>query len=94
MMHGKDVKKKWKWQTPDHAGTRPLVKSGEDIRHSMLDFAAVLTGKAPQKTGSIEEIAKVKGLPMVYRDENGNIFDEHGARVESKRGLVFIPLPK
>lgn len=86
----KDMKK-WKWQTPDHAGTRVVEAKKGQARATLLGFVEKLTRSKAKPTGSVDEIAKLRGLPKVYRDEQGNLFDEQGKSVESKAGLIFVP---
>jgi hypothetical protein len=88
---GKKAKQKWKWATPDHAGTKPVATRDKDVRKTLGDFAMALTGKRPEKAGSIDEYAKVRGMNVVYQDEEGNLYDENYDRIESTSGLIFIP---
>lgn len=92
MQGGKKARQKWKWATPDHAGTRSIATRNKDVRGSLMQIATAMTGKKPKPTGTIEEYAKIRNLPMIYRDEEGNYFDGEGNPVESKPGFVFIPV--
>ena len=91
MAGGKEAKKKWKWSTPDHAGTRAMGGGRQDVRQSMMNMAQALTKGPVKKTGNISEIANLLGKKMVFRTEDGNYYDEDGNPVDGK-GMVFIPL--
>ena len=91
-MGGKKAAKKWKWATPDHAGTRPVLSGKKAAQASMIDFAAMLSGGKVKKSGDIGEYAKVRQLQRVWQDEEGNLFDQDGNPIESDPGLVFVPL--
>lgn len=89
---GKEAAKKWKWATPDHAGTRAVAIKKQDVRSAIINFAEKIAGGPLNKAGTISEIAMLKGKTMVYRDEHGNIIDEQGNPVEVPKGMVFIPV--
>jgi len=90
---GKDAKKKWKWATPDHAGTKPVAIGGQkNVKQSIVRFATMLSGGPLKASGNIEEYAKVRNMPLVYQDADGDLFDEHGKPIPSRPGQVFVPL--
>lgn len=88
---GKKAAKKWKWATPDRAGTRPIGTKKKDVRTTMLNFAQALTKKPVQQSGTVSEYAKHTGSKRVYQDEDGNLYDANMNLIESDAGLVFIP---
>jgi len=90
---GKEAKKKWKWATPDHAGTRAVVTRKEDVRASLSDFATMM-GMRMQKTGNIDEYARIRGAQEVYRDGAGKLYDRNMNPIESETGLVFVASEK
>lgn len=90
MQGGKQAKKKWKWATPDHAGTKPVAMGKKDVRKSLEDFVTAFTGRRAEKGGSIDEYAKVRGLDVVYQDEEGNLYDKDYNRIDAK-GMIFVP---
>jgi hypothetical protein len=86
---GKKAARKWKWATPDHAGTRP---TGEGAKKSLLAFAQALTKGPLKKTGAYEEYMRATGRPVVYKTEDGKIVDENGKPIEVPKGTIFMPL--
>jgi len=82
LTHGKDAIKKWKWQTPDHAGTKS-IETGENVYKSLTDFARAISGGGPlRKTGTVGEYASVRGLRKVYRQTDGTLTDEGGNAID------------
>ncbi len=88
---GKEAKKKWKWQTKDHAGTRSVATKSKNVGQSIADFATMLTGGPLKKSGDVSQYAKIRGLQKVFQDKEGNLYDENMNKIESDSGLVFVP---
>jgi hypothetical protein len=93
LQHGKSAAKKWKWQTPDHAGTREVGIGGEGVKRTLEGFARAFMKGAPLKpTGSWAEYARVTGRKVIFKAEDGTLFDEQGNIVEAPKGAIFVPL--
>lgn len=82
--------KKWKWATPDHAGTRKVITKKSDVFQTVMGLVNKMGGA---QRGSIDEVARARGLPVVYKTADGKIVDSSGNPVDSK-GMVFIPSAK
>jgi len=102
MTHGSDAVKKWKWQSIDEAGTKPLPETlpdqpAEKLSSFVATLLAAQTGDSTLRpTGSAEMYAKATGrrIGYVVDIEQGIIVDENGVQVtkEESRDMVLVPM--
>lgn len=83
---------KWKWSSPDRAGTKP--SGTQEITNSIAGFVVKQTGGRVEANGSAEEFARVTGRPLAYVDEAGNLFDSLGNPTEKTPSTIVIPMQR
>lgn len=82
--------KKWKWSSPDRAGTRPLAinPAASVTRFLTKDLRMNL-----KPTGSGLEYARATGREVVYADEEGHLFDDQlNPLIERPKDAVVLRL--
>ena len=63
--------KRWKFASPDKAGTRPKAKNA---LQAMLGFATQLMGGKLEPSGSAEERAMATGRVVAYEADDGQLY--------------------
>ncbi len=90
--------KKWRWQTPDRAGTRSV--GGQKEVAVGLAAMVLSVNKDVLKKGKLEashpslimERAKATGRPLVWMDSNYNYFDKDGNPTERDKLALVIKM--
>lgn len=82
--------KKWKWATPDRAGTRPGAKSDNAGLGEFIG-KAIQSGSVSIAKGRAYDIARAQGRRVVFVDEHGKSWLEDGSPTE--RTMDDFPLP-
>lgn len=77
LTHGKEGVKGWRWQSPDHAGTRPIARA----KHMVIDQGMVetLVKAASRPEGAIEGLegmSKMTGRTITYKLPDGTFVDK------------------
>jgi len=77
-------KKKWKWQSPDKAGTVPIIRGKDSVVESMSNIAKNVfnvdissRSDVRKRKGSGREFAEVTGRPWVMMNPDGVFFDKN-----------------
>jgi hypothetical protein len=94
--------KKWRWSSPDKAGTEPILP----VYQQSLDLAPLFIGNITyeERHNKAIDFAKATGRPIVYMtpdkayyDESGNqvmLFDTFGKPTKLHSIAVVIPVKK
>lgn len=85
--------KRWKWSSPDKAGTIPISLTGKDgIAESVAAFALMHGGNIQPSAGGGEQWAKATGRTIAYLTDDGQLIDKEGVPVE--KADVILPIAK
>ena len=80
-------KQKWKWHSPDKAGTIPFP--GEFEQTAIEDFAkAVGEGRYDRSKIKLEDAVKTSGREVVYINRDREIYNKDGMFMFSLKGLT------
>lgn len=87
----KKLGRKWKWSTPDKAGTAKISPS--DVAKSIVAFAISMGGD-PSRGGNVEEYARATGRIVAYQHPSGGLFDKKGRSVEKTDNTLIVKMPE
>lgn len=83
--------KRWKWQSPDHAGTKPM----RDPTNIVFDLAMQMTGgKLGNAAGSAESFEKATGRIIGFMDDEGHVFNRHGKEISKEEADMILPMAR
>lgn len=83
--------KKFKWSSPDRAGTKPYGGSSKALGLSPFIMKLAESGAVHKSADGAFSIAKAQGRRVVYVDSAGQAWDEAGNK--TKRTMDDFPLP-
>lgn len=77
-------KRKWKWSSPDKAGTEIYRKASDRVTDSLLQFGQQVfkMDVTNMPRGRSREFAKHTGRRLVLMNPDGVLFDETGQRLQ------------
>ena len=81
--------KKWKWSSPDKAGTAEQVDPGQKI----IAFARSQGQRLEMSMTKAKEYARVTGREMVYQDADLTVYNDSGEVIKfNPTTMVLVPL--
>ena len=98
-IHGSDAVKKWKWQSPDQAGTKRISQKGTSAYQSPVSGLINITKKImkvtelkPMGGNGAELFAQGTGRPIGYfKKDRITIVNKKGKVIDRTRDMLLVP---